>query len=108
MFTYLKNDYIIYFRIEGVCAMGGTTKRIVIEDNHGVQKEAHLVTYLLSENSDAKYVVYSKGEVSGSDGDIVIYISRITNDGPVLKIEEITSDQEWSDVLVLLKKIANA
>lgn len=88
--------------------MDGTMKRIIIEDNNGVQKEAHLITYLLSDNKEAKYVVYSKGEVSGTDGDIVIYISKIANEGPTLLIEEITDDQEWSDVLTLLKKIANA
>ena len=88
--------------------MDGTMKRIIIEDNNGIQKEAHLVTYLLSDDKEAKYVVYSKGEVSGEDGDIIIYISRITNEGPTLLIEEITDDQEWSNVLVLLKKIANA
>ena len=88
--------------------MDGTMKRIIIEDSNSVQKEAHLVTYLLGEENEAKYIVYSKGEVSGENGDMVIYISRITNEGSTLLIEEITDDQEWSKVLVLLKKIANA
>ena len=88
--------------------MDDTMKRIIIEDSNGIQKEAHLVTYLVSDDKEAKYVVYSKGEVSGEDGDIIIYISRIANEGSTLLIEEITDDQEWSNVLVLLKKIANA
>lgn len=46
--------------------------------------------------------------MSGSEGDEVIYISRIAKNGETLVIEEIVDDVEWSKVQTLLKKIANS
>lgn len=83
-------------------------KKIVIENNDGTTMEVEVITYLISEDKEKHYLVYSKGEQSGNDGDEVIYISRITNNSDTLKIEEITDDDEWSKVQQLLKKIANS
>ena len=76
---------------------------IKIEEEHilNVSKE---ISKALKEN----YIVYSKGEKSGGEGDEVIYISRIVNNSGTLEIEEITNDEEWANVQTLLKKIANA
>lgn len=83
-------------------------KRIKIMFSDGRSEEAELVTYLFSDDEQTNYVVYSKGEKNGAEGDEVIYISRIVNNGSSLLIEEITDDNEWSIVQTLLKRIANA
>jgi len=84
-------------------------KMIVIENTSDASKiEVELITYLLDSENNHRYVVYSKGEVTGVEGDEIIYISRIVNDGETLKVEEIVDNEEWINVQSLLKKIANA
>ena len=83
-------------------------KRTVIEKSDGTKMEVEIITYLLSEDQSNKYIVYSKGEKSGNDGDEVIYISKIQNENGTLTIEEIKDDTEWANVQMLLKKIANS
>ena len=85
-----------------------TKRMVVIQNSDGSTMEVELVTYLVSEDNTKTYLVYSQGEKAGTDGDEVIYISKIVSDGQILKLEEITDDTEWSDVQKLLKKIANA
>ncbi len=85
-----------------------TKTMIKIQDSNNAVTDAELVTYLVSEDNTKTYVVYSKGEKYGTDGDEIIYISRFISDDGVLKLEEITDDVEWLDVQKLLKKIANA
>jgi len=82
-------------------------KMITIENNDGTKLEVELITYLISDDKKDNYVVYSKGEKSGEEGDEVIYISKIINDNGTLIIDEITEDEEWNNVQSLLKKIAN-
>ena len=81
---------------------------IVIENNDGTTLEVEVVTYLISDDKTTNYLVYSKGEISGDEGDEVIYISRIVNKDGKIMIEEIKDDTEWSNVQLLLKKIANS
>lgn len=83
-------------------------KMVLIENSDGSTSEVELVTYLYNDEQQLNYIVYSKGEMSGSDGDEVIYISRIVKDGDILVIEEIKEDTEWTKVQSLLKRIANA
>ena len=83
-------------------------KMVRIKNSDGSTIEVELVTYLMSEDQQTNYIVYSKGEKSGGEGDEVIYISRIVNNSGTLEIEEITNDEEWINVQTLLKKIANA
>ncbi len=83
-------------------------KMITIENSDGTTSEVQLITYLLSEDQQINYVVYSKGEVSGNEGDEIIYISKLAKNGDALYLEEIQDDVEWSNVQTLLKKIANA
>ena len=83
-------------------------KRIRITYGDGSSLDAELVTFLFSDDDQTNYVVYSKGEKSGAENDEVIYISRIVNNGSSLLIEEITDENEWTNVQTLLKKIANA
>lgn len=81
---------------------------IEIVNSDGTVEKVELVTYLLSEDGLRKYLVYTKGEVQGTEGDQVIYISKILSDNGTLKLQEIVEDAEWTDVQRLLKKIANA
>lgn len=81
---------------------------IIIENPDGSNMEVELITYLISDDQANTYLVYSKGEKSGVDEDEVIYVSKIIEDGEVPKLEEITDDNEWTEVQKLLKKIANA
>ncbi len=84
-------------------------EKVAIVKEDGSYETVELVTYLKSDNGLNKYVVYTKGENQGTEGDQVIYISRlITDDNGTLKLEEIVDDIEWADVQRLLKKIANA
>ncbi len=83
-------------------------KKIVIQNSDGTTTDAQLITYLLSEDQQFYYVVYSKGEMSGDAGDEIIYVSRLARNGNDLYIEEIHDEIEWSNVQQLLKKIANA
>ena len=81
-------------------------KMIIIESSDGKSEEVELVTYLLSDDQ-INNIVYSKGEKSGTEGDEVIYVSKlIKKDGKNL-IEEIVDENEWFNVQTLLKKIAN-
>ena len=80
---------------------------VVIENNDGSTMEVELVTYLISEDQMNTYLVYSKGEKNGALEDEVIYISKIIEEGEILKLEEIVDEDEWTEVQKLLKKIAN-
>jgi hypothetical protein len=82
-------------------------KKILIEDPSG-SYEVELITYLISDDGMKTYIVYSKGETQGVENDHIIYISRYITQGDVNKIEEIVDDEEWTNVQLLLKKIANA
>lgn len=83
-------------------------EKIVVQNVDGTTMEVELVTYLISEDNTKTYLVYSKGEKNGIEEDEVIYISKVTEDANVLKLNEITDDSEWTEVQKLLKKIANA
>ena len=83
-------------------------KLIVIENSDGTNTEAQLITYLISEDEQMHYAVYSFGEKGEEEGDEIIYVSRIANNGDSLYLEEIEDDGEWASVQNLLKKIANA
>jgi len=85
-----------------------TKEMVVIQNADGSKAEVELVTYLISDDNMKTYLVYSKGEKTGVESDEVIYISRIVQEGEVLKLAEIVDDAEWTDVQKLLKKIANA
>lgn len=81
---------------------------VIIENNDGSKSEVELVTYLISDDNTNKYIVYSKGEKNDDVSDEIIYISKVVSDDGVLKLNEITDDEEWLVVQNLLKKIANA
>ena len=83
-------------------------KMVKIENSDGSSMDVELVTYLFSDDQQSNYIVYSKGEINSAEGDEVIYISKITNNGSNLLIEEIVDDNEWASVQTLLKRIANA
>lgn len=85
-----------------------TKEKITIINNDGSKNDVELVTYLISEDNNNVYLVYSKNEVSGAEADEIIYISKVVVDSGTLKLEEITDDKEWLLVQALLKKIANA
>ena len=85
-----------------------TKEKITIINNDGSKNDVELVTYLISEDNNNVYLVYSKNEVSGAEADEIIYISKVVVDSGTLELEEITDDKEWLLVQALLKKIANA
>ncbi len=76
-------------------------------DTSGNKKKVGVVTYLVTEDKLRHYVVYTQGEVRGSNNDHIIYVSKLYKDDEEYKIEEIVDDTEWSDVQRLLKQIAN-
>lgn len=82
--------------------------KVVIQNVDGSTMEVEIVTYLVNDDKSCSYLVYSKGEHMGDNNDEVIYISKIVKDGDVMKLTDISDDEEWSQVQRLLKKIANA
>lgn len=82
--------------------------KIVIKNADGSTLEVKLVTYLVSEDNSAAYLVFSKGEISGAEEDEIVYISRININGDKLELVDITDDNEWGNVQKLLKQVANA
>ena len=86
--------------------MGGNNIEII--NPTGAIEKVELVTYLVSDDGSNTYVVYTKGEVQGTEGDQVIYISKVVSDSGALVLQEIIDETEWTNVQVLLKKIANA
>ena len=60
----------------------------------GTVEKVELVTYLLTDDGLNKYIVYTKGEKQGAEGDQVIYISKVISDNGTLQIQEITDDNE--------------
>ena len=85
----------------------GEDRKIEIIDAQGNKNEVFLVTYLVSDDNLKQYIVYTKNEIRGAEGEQIIYISRLFKDNEGLKIQEITDDAEWNEVQRLLKKIAN-
>ena len=85
-------------------------KRMITIKNgsSGEDTEAELITYLISDDNQTSYMVYSKGEKVGAEEDEIIYISRIETEGNLVKMNPIENDDEWQAVQKLLKKIANA
>jgi len=81
---------------------------ITIQNPDNTTVDVELVTYLISEDKQNKYIVYSKGEKTGVNDDEIIYVSKLTIDNGSLQISEITDDNEWLSVQNLLKKVANA
>lgn len=81
---------------------------IEIVNVDGSIDNVELVTYLISDDKLRKFIVYTKGEVHGDQGEQIIYISKVVSEEDGLKLDEIVDDAEWSEVQVLLKKIANA
>ena len=81
---------------------------IEIVNTNGSIEKVEVVTYLVTEDGQGKYLVYTKGETQGDEGDQVIYISKIVSEDDTLKLDEIQNDEEWSSVQQLLKKIANS
>ena len=67
-------------------------KMITIQNSDGTTFDVELITYLFNDEQTSHYIVYSKGEMSGDQGDEIIYISRIVKEGDVISIEEITDD----------------
>ena len=80
---------------------------VEIQKADGTIENVNLVTYLISEDNASQFIVYSKNEVKGDANDHVIYIAKVISDNGTLKLEDI-SDEEWTNVQHLLKKIANA
>ena len=85
----------------------GEKEIMEIVNSQGEREEVQLVTYLISDDRLKQYIVYTKGEVVGTEGDLVIYISRLFKDAEGFKVQEISDDVEWNDVQQLLKRIAN-
>ena len=83
-------------------------KMVVIQNPDGTTNEVELITYLIREDQNGSYLVYSKGEKTGEEEDEIIYISKIISNDSILQLSEITDDNEWAEVQILLKKIANA
>ena len=80
--------------------------KIIIVDTTGEEEEVDLVTYLNTRDSMNQYIVYSKNEKQ-PNGDVVIYISKLIEEDGKKKIVEIKDDNEWKNVQILLKEIAN-
>ena len=82
-------------------------EKIIIVDQNNNETEVELVTFLNTRDNTKQYIVYTKNEKQ-PNGDVIIYISKLLEEDNVKKITEITDEEEWKSVQVLLKEIANA
>ena len=72
---------------------------IEIENDNGENIEYELVTTIINEKTNTKYIVYKDITSSDSDEeDIDLYISKVVNENGKEIIEEITDDGEWNKV----------
>ncbi len=72
---------------------------IEIENDNGENIEYELVTTIINEKTNTKYIVYKDITSSDSDEeDIDLYISKVVNENGKEIIEEITDDDEWNKV----------
>ena len=81
---------------------------VKIQNVDGTTLDVELLTYLISDDNQKTYFVYSKNEKTGVDADEVIYIAKVKKEDNIFKTEVITDETEWTAVQQLLKKIANA
>lgn len=82
-------------------------KKIIIQNGDGTNMEVELVTYLIRDDNEGAYLVYSKGEKT-TENDNIIYISKIIMSNDICHLSGISDNNEWGEVQELLKRIANA
>ena len=82
-------------------------EKIIIVDQDNNETEVELVTYLNTRDNANQYIVYTKNEKQ-PNGDVIIYISKLIEEQDKKKLVEISDEEEWKNVQVLLKEIANA
>lgn len=85
--------------------MDGEKIEIVYQD--GREESVDVVTYLNSKDNMNQYLVYTKNEKQ-SNGDIIIYISKLMEEDEQKLLTEISDSEEWKSVQKLLREIANA
>ena len=81
---------------------------IEIVNIDGTKEDVSLITYLNSEDNKRQYLVYSRNENIGNNGDLLIYVAKIMSENDELTLKAIVDDAEWIDIQHMLKKIANA
>ena len=69
-------------------------KMITIKNPDNTTINVELITYLISDDKQNKYIVYSKGEKIGAADDEIIYVSKLMQTDGVLTISEIVDDLE--------------
>lgn len=85
-----------------------SNEMVKLVDINGNESEVELITYLINDENENTYIVYSKGETQGAEQDRIIYISKISKEKDKINVTEIMDDNEWVTVQQLLKNIANA
>ena len=82
-------------------------EKVIIVDQNNNEQEVELVTYLNTRDNNNQYIVYTKNERQ-PNGDVIVYISKLIEEEDTKKLVEISDEEEWKNVQLLLKEIANA
>ena len=80
-------------------------EKITIQDAFGKDKEYELITTIVNEKTNTKYIVYKDLDDNGEDIDL--YISRIDIDNDKEIISEIEDETEWNHVCQVLDDMFN-
>lgn len=73
-------------------------------DKNGIERDAEVVLCFESEETNKKYVIYTFNEVDET-GMIALYSSIVDEDSETPKFKNIETEEEWSMIKNIMKKI---
>ncbi len=79
---------------------------IRVVDTDGIELDVELVSILEDKEENNKYLVYTKGETQRS-GNLILYISKVLQQGSNIVLENIEDDEEWGNVKRIMSEIVS-
>ncbi len=90
----------------GMAALQTVQKeKFVIIDEEGTKKDAERMSLFKLNNSDKTYIVYTFNEVDANEM-IKLYVAILNDKDGVYSLENITDNDEWTQVKDAMRKIA--
>lgn len=80
-------------------------EKFVIIDEEGTKKDAERMSLFKLNNSDKTYIVYTFNEVDANEM-IKLYVAILNDKDGVYSLENITDNDEWTQVKDAMRKIA--
>lgn len=73
-------------------------------DKNGVERDAEVILCFESEETGKKYVIYTFNEIDET-GMVALYSSIVDEDSETPKLKNIDTEEEWSMIKDIMKKI---